>query len=171
MNEVEHIDVTLKTLTLNIQKNEISHPNRIQPVEQNLALWKTPAATTQSIPEQNSNWKITVTQPQNHTYPNANENQGNLYIVIDCNEENPNGSITVIACKNVNSAESILKSPKIVNVIKILLHIGVNDIDEQHPQHLAFNLRDLTERLHRKVKHSYQTLHLERTIMKDMSML
>ena len=169
---MEHIDVTVKTLILNIQKNEISHPNRIQPVEQNPASWKAPAATTQSVPEQNSNWKITVTvTPQNHTYPNANENQGKLYIVIDCNEENPNGSITVIASKNVNSAESILKFPKLVNVIKILLHIGVNDIDEQHPQDLAFNLRDLTERFHRKVKHSYQTLHLERTVMKDMSML
>ena len=168
-NEVEHIDVTVKKLTLNIQKNKILHPDRIQPVEQNLASRKTPDATTQSIREQNS--KITVTQPKNHTHPNANENQGYVYIVMDCNVENPNGSITAISCKNVNSAESILKSPKTVNLIKILLHIDVNDIDEEHPEDLAFNLRDLTERFHRKVKHSYQTLHVERNIMKDMSVL
>ena len=65
-------------------------------------------------------------------------------------EENPNGSITVITCGNVNSAENILKSSKIVKASKILLHIGVNDIDEQHPQDLAFNLRNLAEKFHGK---------------------
>ena len=49
---MEHIVVTVKTLTLNIQRNDISHTNRIQPVEQNLNSRKTPDATTQSISEQ-----------------------------------------------------------------------------------------------------------------------
>ena len=46
-NEVEHIVVTVKKLTLNIQENEISHSNRIQPVEQNLISRKIPYTTTQ----------------------------------------------------------------------------------------------------------------------------
>ena len=65
-------------------------------------------------------------------------------------EENLNGSITVIPGGNLNSAESILKFPKIVNTSKILLHIVVNDIDEQYPQDLAFNLKNLSEKSHRK---------------------
>ena len=69
---------------------------------------------------------------------------------MDSNKENPNGSITLITCENVNSAESILKFLKIVPLIKILLHIGVNDIDEQHPRDLAFKLRNLIERFQRK---------------------
>ena len=52
-NEVEHILVTVKTLALNIQKNVMSHSNRIQPIEQNLTSRKTPDATTKSISEQN----------------------------------------------------------------------------------------------------------------------
>ena len=46
-NEVEHIVVTVKKLTLNIQENEISHSNRIQLVEQNLISRKIPYTTTQ----------------------------------------------------------------------------------------------------------------------------
>ena len=49
---MEHIVVTVKTLTLNIQRNDISHTNLIQPVEQNLNSRKTPDATMQSISEQ-----------------------------------------------------------------------------------------------------------------------
>ena len=49
---MEHIVVTVKTLTLNIQRNDISHTNRIQPVKQNLNSRKTPDATTKSISEQ-----------------------------------------------------------------------------------------------------------------------
>ena len=33
---------------------------------------------------------------------------------------------------------------------KILLNTGVNNIDDQHPQDLVFNLRNLTEKFHRK---------------------
>ena len=46
-----------------------------------------------------SNSKIIVTQSQNHTNPNANEHQGNVYIIMDSNEKNPNGFIIRI-CKN-----------------------------------------------------------------------
>ena len=63
-------------------------------------------------------------------------------------EENPNRS-TVIPCGNVNRVESILKSPKIVTPSKILLHIVKNDIDKQHPQELAFNLKNPAEKFHR----------------------
>ena len=97
-----------------------------------------------------TNSKITVTQSQNHTNPNVYEHQGNAYIIMDSHEENANGAITLITCENVNSGESILKYPKIVALIMILLHIGVNDIDEQHPQELAFNLRNLAERFRKK---------------------
>ena len=32
----------------------------------------------------------------------------------------------------------------------MLLHIDVNDIDEEHPQYLAFNLTNLAEKFRRK---------------------
>ena len=65
-------------------------------------------------------------------------------------KEIPNRSITVILCENANIAESILKSLKIVKPSKMLLHIDVNDIDEEHPQYLAFNLTNLAEKFRRK---------------------
>ena len=137
--------------------------NLIQPIDGNITSRKIPDAATQSVSEQNSNSKNTVTQPQNHINPNANENLGNVYIIMDSNrkfknfkellsEENPNGLITIINCGNVNSAENILESPEIVKPSKILLHIGVSGIYEQHLQDLAFNLRNLAEKFHRKFK-------------------
>ena len=106
--------------------------------------------------KQKSNSKNTLIQPQNHTDSNANKNEGNVYIIVEFNRkfinfkgllsvENPNGLITLIPCANVNSAQSILKSPKIINLSMILLHISVNDIDEQHPQDHAFNSRNVAE--------------------------
>ena len=65
-------------------------------------------------------------------------------------KEIPNRSITVILCENANIAESILKSLKIVKPSKMVLYIDVNDIDEEHPQYLAFNLTNLAEKFRRK---------------------
>lgn len=86
-----------------------------QSVQRNLTSVKSLNATTQSISDQNSDIKNTVTQPQSHNNPNTNESQRNVYIIMGFNrkftnlkelvsQENTNGSVTVIPCGNVNSA-------------------------------------------------------------------
>ena len=103
----------MNALTLNIHQNEISqnkhknnigkgikpkttksteqnpnlNPNLIQPVKGKITSRKTHDATKQSVTKQNSNSKNIATQPQNHTNPNANENQGNVYIIMDSNRK------------------------------------------------------------------------------------
>ena len=62
----------------------------------------------------------------------------------------PNSSVIVIPCGNINSAKKILNSQKIVDPLKILLHIGVNDVDDYHLQDLAFQLKNLAEKFHNK---------------------
>ena len=74
-------------LLLLTEQNLYLNPIIIQPIEGNITSRKTPDATTQSTSEQNSNTKNTITQPQNHTNPNANENVGNVYITMDFNRK------------------------------------------------------------------------------------
>ena len=86
-----------------------------QSVQRNLTSIKSLNATTQSISDQNSDIKNTVTQPQCHNNPNTNESQRNVYIIMGFNrkftnlkelvsQENTDGSVAVIPCGNVNSA-------------------------------------------------------------------
>ena len=58
-----------------------------QSVQRNLTSIKSLNATTQSISDQNSDIKNTVTQPQSHNNPNTNESQRNVYIVMGFNRK------------------------------------------------------------------------------------
>ena len=163
----KHTDNTRKdtksktTKSTECSQNPNLNSDLIKSIKGKITSRKTPDVTTQSLDQQNPYSKNRATHPQNHSNPNVNKNQGNTYIIMDSNriftnfkellaEENLNGSITIIPGGNLNSAESILKFPKIFNPSKILLHIVVNDIDEQHSQDLAFNLKNLSEKSHRK---------------------
>ena len=45
-----------------------------------------------------------------------------------------------IPCSNITTAEKILESHQIDNPSKILLHIGINDIDNIDPESIAKDL-------------------------------
>ena len=64
----------------------------------------------------------------------------------------PNASIITIPCSNINWARNILKSHGIFYRSKILLHVGINDIDNEHPQDIAYKLKLLAEEYKGKFK-------------------
>ena len=61
-------------------------------------------------------------------------------------------SIITIPCGNINKARNILKSRDISNPSKILLHVGINDIDNEHPEDIVYKLRLLAEEYKEKFK-------------------
>ena len=56
------------------------------------------------------------------------------------NEIVDGGHVVVIPCGNMRKAEALINSPKITAPSKILIHVGVNDIDDQYPEDIASNL-------------------------------
>ena len=61
-------------------------------------------------------------------------------------------SIITIPCGNINKARNILKSHDISNPSKILLHVGINDIDNEHTEDIAYMLKQLVEEYQKKFK-------------------
>ena len=56
-----------------------------------------------------------------------------------------NTSIVVIPCCNLNKVRNILQSQQITDPSKILLHIELNDIDNEHLEDVAYNLKTLAD--------------------------
>ena len=56
----------------------------------------------------------------------------------------------VIPCGNIRKAESILNSTQISTPHIILLHIGINDLDDQRPENIALKLKELSESFQNK---------------------
>ena len=90
---------------------------------------------------------------------------GNIFIIMDSNRKlisfeklfaeelfDQNASIITIPCGNINKARNILKSHNISNPSKILLHVGINDIDNEHPEDIAYKLKLLAEEYKEKFK-------------------
>ena len=71
---------------------------------------------------------------------------GSIFIIMDSNRKficfkKQIASIITIPCGNINKARNILKSRDISNPSKILLHVGINDIDNEHPEDIVYKLR------------------------------
>ena len=90
---------------------------------------------------------------------------GNIFIIMDSNRNftcfkkllaeelsDENASIITIPCGNINKARNILKSHDISNPSKILLHVGINDIGNKHPEGIAYKLKLLAEEYKEKFK-------------------
>ena len=90
---------------------------------------------------------------------------GNIFIIMDSNRKlisfeklfaeglfDQNALIITIPCGNINKARNILKSRDISNPSKILLHVGINDIDNEHPEDIVYKLRLLAEEYKEKFK-------------------
>ena len=79
------------------------------------------------------------------------ENEKNIVVIMDSNRKFLNfnqllgrnlkkGKVMAIPCSNITTAEKILESHQIDNPSKILLHIGINDIDNIDPESIAKDL-------------------------------
>ena len=79
---------------------------------------------------------------------------GNIFIIMDSDRKficfkkllaeelsDQNPSIITIPCGNINKARNILKPHNISNPSKILLHVGINDIDSEHTEDIAYMLK------------------------------
>ena len=88
--------------------------------------------------------------------------KGNLYLIMDSNTKFINfkellagefdNKLTpiVIPCGNIRKAESILTSNQMNMPHIILLHIGINNLDDQRPEDIALDLKDLAESFQNK---------------------
>ena len=68
------------------------------------------------------------------------------------NETVDGGQIVVIPCGNVRKAETLIYSPKVTDPSKILIHVGVNDIDDQYPEDIGNNLVTIAKKFQEKFK-------------------
>ena len=107
--------------------------------------------------------RSSLTPAQQNTSSNTKDTEildkdkGNLYIIMDPNRKfinfkevltgEFNNELTpiVIPCGNIRKAESILNSAQISTRHVILLHIGINDLDDQGPEDIALDLKELAE--------------------------
>ena len=91
------------------------------------------------------------------------ENEKNIVVIMDSNRKFTNfnqllggnlkkGKVIVIPCSNIASTEKILESHQIDNPSKILLHIGINDIDNTEPENIAKDLVQVAEKFKAKYK-------------------
>ena len=75
---------------------------------------------------------------------------GSIKILIE--QFDQNASIIAIPCGNINKARNILKSHDISNPSKILVYVGINDIDNEHPEDNAYKLKLLAEEYKEKLE-------------------
>ena len=68
------------------------------------------------------------------------------------NEIVDKGQVVVIPCGNVRKAEALINSPKITDSSKLLIHVGVNDINAQYPEDIANNLVTIAKKFQEKFK-------------------
>ena len=66
------------------------------------------------------------------------------------NETEDGRQIVVIPCGNVRKAETLMNSPKITDPSKILIHVGVNDIDDQYSEDIPNNFVSIAKRFQEK---------------------
>ena len=105
--------------------------------------------------------KCSLTSSQQNISPNPKDTdildkgKGSLYVIIDSNRKFINFKELlarefknklppiVIPCGNIRKAESILNSTQISTPHLILLHIGIKDLDDQRPEDIALDLKEL----------------------------
>ena len=102
------------------------------------------------------------------------ENEKNMVVIMDSNRKFINfnqllggnlkkGKLIVIPCSNITSAEKILESHQIYNPSRILLQIGINDIDNTDPENVAKD--QVAEKF--KAKYKCQVYISDLTLRKD----
>ena len=138
-------NTTKNTLnTKNASTQTETPPTNKQPIETD---------TPKSSPKNTR--KPSPMQAQN-TSEEISEGKKHIYVIMDSNRKFINfkelleikGTITnpiVIPCGNIKKAKEFLESNKIRNPHKIIIHLGVNDIDIPDSNDIAFQLKTLGE--------------------------
>ena len=77
-----------------------------------------------------------------------------------------------IPCGNIRKAESILNSTQISTPLLILFQTGINNLDDQRPEDVALDLKELAKSFQNKSNCEVFVLGVtpRRTIIKTMSM-
>ena len=68
------------------------------------------------------------------------------------NETVDGGQIIVMPCGDVRKVETLMNSPKITDPSKMLIHVGVNDIDDQYQEDIVNNLVTIAKKFQEKFK-------------------
>ena len=166
-NTVDNYILTTKTRTnatlqkdnKKKQKEEKTHIEANQPPKhiEISAIQQTPPAL--STTKTNQSAKINTTPVRQNT---SNSRNRNIVILMDSNRkfidsrellsnETEDGvQIVVIPCGNVRKAETLMNSPKITDPSKILIHVGVSNIDDQYPEDIANNLVSIAKKFQEK---------------------
>ena len=166
-NTVDNYIVTTKTRTnatlqkdnKKKQKEEKTHIEANQPPKhiEISAIQQTPPAL--STTKTNQSAKINTTPVRQNT---SNSRNQNIVILMDSNrkfidyrellsnETEDGAQIVVIPCGNVRKAETLMNSPKITDPSKILIHVGVSNIDDQYPEDIANNLVSIAKKFQEK---------------------
>ena len=68
------------------------------------------------------------------------------------NETEDGVQIASIPFGNVRKAETLMNSPKIADTSKIIIHVGMNDIDNQYPESITDKLVSIAKKFQEKFK-------------------
>ena len=143
------------------QKEEMTHIETNQPpkhIEISTGQQTPPPLSTTRT---NQIEKINTTPVSQNT---SNSRNQNIATLIDSNrkfidfrellssETEDGGQIVVIRCSNMRKAETLMNSAKITDPSKILIQIGVNDIDDKYPGDIANNLVSIAKKFQEKFK-------------------
>ena len=60
------------------------------------------------------------------------------------------GQTSIEPCGNMRNVKFIINSSKITDPSKMLMHVGVNDIDNQHPEEIAKNFVTISKKIRKK---------------------
>ena len=187
--EIEETNLNLRNIQYEIRKNEISEKiNRMNKQKENNSktyINEKNIVNNTQVPQTptaaNNRYTAEVMQGQNKLQPQNRqlENKaGKIFIIIDSNQKficfkellaeelyDPNASIITIPCGNNNKARNILKSYNISNPSKILLLVGINNIDNEVPEDIAYKLKLLAQEY--KEKLNYEVYLSDITPRKD----
>ena len=154
-------NATLQKDSKKKQKEEKTHTDTNQPPKHIEILASQQTPSTLSTTKANQTEKINTTPVTQNTNNSRNQN---IVILMDSNrtfidfrellsnESVDGGQIIVIPCGNVRKAETLMNSPKITDASKMLIHVGVNDIDDQYQENIVNSIVTIAKKFQEKFK-------------------
>ena len=143
------------------QKEENTHTDTNQPPKHIEILASQQTPSTLSTTKANQTEKINTTPVSQNTNNSRNQNivilMGSNKKFIDfrellSNETEDGVQIVSIPCGNVRKAETLMNSPKIADTSKIIIHVGVSDVDNQYPESITDKLVSIAKKFQEKFK-------------------
>ena len=139
--QLETVEETTKSL------KEQSKPNKRNQILDPVA--KDRATQASDNNKNASNNSLDIARPDLNQTPveqqEKPENEKNIAVIM-AGRNLQKDKVIVMPCSNITSAEKILESHQIDNPSKILLHTGINDIDNTEPENIAKDLVPVAEK-------------------------